>query len=134
MDKDTPPTQPTIEEVQKKFESWRKVKRNHREPIPRDLWQAAADLARKYSVAAVSKELGLSYMDLKERAYGRSRPGLKDSKSPSFVELGPARPHLFPETILEMENPKGSKIRISFKGGADFDFTALAETFLKKLL
>ena len=62
MEKQNQPTlQPTLEEVRDKFESWRKIKRNHREPIPKDLWQAAADLARKYSVNTVSKELHLSY-------------------------------------------------------------------------
>ena len=29
--------QPTIEEVRDKLEHWRKIKRNHREPIPKKL-------------------------------------------------------------------------------------------------
>jgi len=39
MEKQRPSTfQPTLEEVGNKLEHWRKIKRNHREPIPKDLW------------------------------------------------------------------------------------------------
>lgn len=55
--------QPTLEEVRDKLEHWRKIKRNHREPIPQKLWQAVAELARKHSINEISKALRLSYAD-----------------------------------------------------------------------
>ena len=81
MEENTLNIQPTLEEVKNQLENWRKSKKNHRQPIPKDLWQAVADLARKHSIATVSKALRLSYADLKDRVYGPtiSRPWLQES-------------------------------------------------------
>jgi len=49
-----------------------------------------------------------------------------------LVEIEPMAPPSG-ETTLEMENSKGSKIRISFKGKTDFDFTNLVKTFMQKI-
>jgi len=124
-------SQPAFEEVHRKLESWRKIKR-HLEPIPKDIWQAAADLARKHSVNTVSKALRLSYTDLKDRVCGPSKSKPKNKRRPDFIEIG--QPFLIPEATLEMENKKGSHLKISFKGRTDFDLMALAKTFLQKNL
>ena len=132
MDKNTSAANKDIEEVRQRLESWRKTKKNQREQIPAYLWQAAAGLARKYSVNSVSSALRLSYMDLKEHTYGSTKQSTNKRKTPTFVEIGPmALPS--GETTLEMENSKGSKIRISFKGKTDFDFTNLVKTFMQKI-
>jgi hypothetical protein len=54
----TKSSQPTLEEVHHKLDNWRKIKR-HREPIPKDLWRAAAVLARKHSIKLYQKHFGL---------------------------------------------------------------------------
>lgn len=87
MYKETYTTDSTIEEVRQRLDSWRKVKKNHREPIPKDFWQAAADLARTHSVNSVSKALCLIYTDLKLHTYSSTKPKEKKNKKPSFVEL-----------------------------------------------
>lgn len=69
MNENTLSIQPTLDEVRNQLENWRKNKRNHREPVPKDLWQAAAELARKHSINTVSKALRLSYADLKKCPY-----------------------------------------------------------------
>lgn len=76
----TPALQPTLEEVSAQLEHWRQIKRNHREPIPKKLWQAAAELSRQHSISSVSKALRLSYTDLKKHVYGPSmpKPGKKE--------------------------------------------------------
>ena len=132
MDKNTSAANKDIEEVRQRLESWRKTKKNQREPIPAYLWQEAAGLARKYSLNSVSSALHLSYMDLKEHTYESIKQSTKKRKTPSFVEIGPMAPPSG-ETTLEMENQKGSKIRISFKGKTDFDFTNLVKTFMQKV-
>lgn len=126
--------QPTIEEVCDKLEHWRKIKRNHREPIPKDLWQAAAELARKHSINKVSKALHLSYADLKNRVYPSPKPRPANKEKASFIELGYGQPSLVPETIVDMETKKGSRLRICFKGKTDFDLMSLAKTFCQKSL
>lgn len=68
----TPALQPTLEEVSAQLEHWRQIKRNHREPIPKKLWQAVVELSRQHSISSVSKALRLSYTDLKKHVYGPS--------------------------------------------------------------
>ena len=133
MDKqNTPNRKLTLEEVGSKLEHWRKIKRNHREPIPKDLWQAAAELAGKHSINTVSKKLRLSYVDLKNRVYPSPKPRQANKEKASFIELGYGQPSLMPETTLEMETEKGSRLKICFKGRTDFDLMALVKTFCQK--
>ena len=71
----------SLEEVKQRFEAWRSGRTNRREPIPQDLWQAAAGLCREHSISCVSQQLRLSYADLKKRI-------TKDQGLPvQFVEI-----------------------------------------------
>ncbi len=71
----------SLKSVQKRFETWRSGRANKREAIPQHLWQAAAGLCKAYSIAQVSRELRLSYTDLKKKIQ-------KDnSSSTRFVEI-----------------------------------------------
>ena len=125
--------QPTLEEICDQLEHWRKIKKNHREPIPKKLWQAAADLARKHSINEVSKALRLSYADLKNHVYGPSRPkSIMEEKTSAFIELKCKQSFLASETIVEMEDKKGLKMRICFKGKPDFDLPELAKTLWQR--
>jgi len=126
-------SQPTFEQVHERLERWRKIKK-HLEPIPKDIWQDATELARKHSINTVSKTLRLSYTDLKDRVCGPSRSKPKNKRRPSdFIEIGYNQPSLIPETTIEMENKKGSRFKIFFKG-TGFDPMDLARTFLQKNL
>ena len=74
--------------------------------------------------------LSLNYINLKTRVCGTSKqPGNK--KTP-FIEIN--QPILMPEMVLELENKKGSRLKISFKGRIDFDPMDLAKTFYQKNL
>jgi len=130
MDNDTHAADPAIEEVRQRLEGWRKIKK-HRQPIPKDIWQDAAELARKYSISAVSKTLRLSYTDLKDRVYG---PSKTKQKSSDFIEIGYSQPSIIPETTIEMENKKGSSFKVCLKGRTDSGLMDLARTFLQKNL
>jgi hypothetical protein len=61
MQENAQTSQLTLEELKNQLEDYRKNKSYNQQPIPKQLWQAAADLARKHSIATVSKELGLRY-------------------------------------------------------------------------
>lgn len=112
-----------------------KSKKNHREPIPKKLWQAATDLSRLHSISSVSKALRLSYTDLKKHVYGSSKPRPTNKERPSaFIELECGQPFLGAETMIEIEDEKGSKMRICFKGKPDFDLMDLVKTFQQKSL
>jgi hypothetical protein len=135
MQQNTTTLQPTLEEVSTHFKHWRQIKRNHREPIPKKLWQEAIDLTLQYSLSTVSKELRLGYMDFKERINASSVPELKDNKiNPDFIELKYGQPFLLSEATVEIEDKNGSKMKICFKGKPDFDITQLIKAFQQNSL
>jgi len=70
-------SQPTIEELREKLVKWRKIKKYNREPVPRDIWKDATELAKKYSIYKVSKALSLNYVN-KIRLKGRTDFDLTD--------------------------------------------------------
>jgi len=127
MEENTPSTKFTLEELKNKFENYRKNKSNNRQPIPKELWHAAAELAKKHSIATVSKELRLRYASLKEHMYG---PPISKNKAkeklPSFVELKYSQP-LLPDITVDIENKRGAKMRICLK--ESFDIATLIKSF-----
>ena len=134
MDKQiTDSSQPTFEQVHERLESWRKIKK-HREPIPKDIWHDATELAKKHSINTVSKTLRLSYTDLKDRVCGPSKPKPKKQRPSDFIEIGYDKPSSMPETTIELENKKGSRLKVCLKGKIDFDPMDIARTFLQKNL
>ncbi len=127
----TAATQPTIEQLREKLVKWRKIKKYNREPVPKDIWKDATALARKYSIYKVSKALSLNYVNLKARVVGPSKKKAKNKITP-FIELGQLPSTT--EIVLEMENRKGSRLKICLKGTTDFDPMDLAKTFYQKNL
>ena len=119
--------EPNLDEIRSQLENWRKNKTNKREPIPKELWQAAAKLAQKHSIATVSKELRLRYASLKKHIYG---PPISKNKAkeklPSFVELKYSQPLLSGITV-DIENKRGARMRICLK--ESFDITKLIKSF-----
>ena len=107
MEQHTPSPRPTLEEVQRQFNGWRKS-RKHRTPIPPRLWNAAVSLAGRYSTHKISITLRLNYTQLRKRI---SLAGVaeKTAVSPppipfaNFVEYSVCPPHQ-PECFIEMEN------------------------------
>lgn len=55
-----------VEQVRARFAQWRQA-RPGRSRIPRDLWSAAADLARRHGVHPVARTLGLNDHSLRQR-------------------------------------------------------------------
>ena len=95
---------PTLETVRKQFEHWRN-NRIKMERIPQHLWQAAAGLCKEYSIAQVSRELRLSYTDLKKKIQ-------KDNlSSVRFVEIDTT---VFgSQWQIECERSDGSRLRMT---------------------
>jgi len=124
-------SQPTLENLREKLVKWRETKRYPREPVPKDIWKDATELARKYSIYKVSKSLSLNYVNLKARVTGPSKKKPENKKMP-FIELGQLPPAK--EIVLEMENKKGSRLKICLKGSTGFDPMDLVRTFYQRNL
>ena len=119
---------PSLKEVQDRFRIWRKT-RKKRTSIPRDLWQAAIELTEFYSINTVSKTLGLSYTDLKRRIQS-SKTGVGSSPTPmtTFVELD-LKETIPGGCVVEMETPRGDRLKMDFMGKVDIDLLKLAKAF-----
>ena len=115
-----------LEAGRRRFERWRKTRDGHSR-IPEPLWTSAVKLAGAYGLCRTARTLGLDYNALKRRvasANPHGSPGQKPGRqkmagqepATAFVELAPPAPACSPECILELENPRGAKMRIQVKG------------------
>jgi len=118
-----------VKNVLRRLERWRSS-RKHRTPIPELLWRSAAELARQHGVTRVSRLLRLDYYTLKERldTLCRDKGGGPEAK-PSFVELPSFAPASVLECVVELEDPRGARMRIQVKGGSAPDLAALSRAF-----
>ena len=121
-----------IRELSRQIEEWRST-RPHRMPMPEPLWTLAANLAARYGVAQVSRFLRLDYYSLKERVQPAERHAITVPESRStvatFIELPSLTAPAVSECSIELEHPRGQRMRIHIKGAALPDLAALTRTF-----
>jgi hypothetical protein len=118
-----------ITELQHRVEQWRKVRRG-REAMPSALWNQAAHAARQFGVARVCRCTRLDYSSLKEHvAVLLRQEDAGTGPRPGFIELmaPPAVPAL--ECLIELEHPRGARMRIHLKGACAPDLAALCRSF-----
>ncbi len=118
-----------IQELSRQIEQWRST-RPRRRRMPQPLWTLAANLAKQYGVAKIAKCLHLDYYALKKRTQPAEESSAPES-GPIFVEL----PHLptasVSECSIELEHPRGSRMRIHVTGTALPDIAELTRTFYR---
>ena len=115
-----------IEATRVKFETWRR-KRTGQERIPEGLWSEAVEVARRCGTWPTAKALRLDYNKLKQRSGASGSERQTANAGTAFVEV------IAPEVgvlsgIVEMENGRGARMRIEWKGAAA-DLVALSRTF-----
>ena len=115
----------TLDEVQCLFEHWRST-RLKRSRIPVELWHAVASLADRYSVHRLARTLRLNHSSVRDLVAQNVPTPVRRA---SFLEL-PA-PQLAPvaNSLIEMENRHGEKIRMHLAGEVSLDFVALSQHF-----
>src|SRR5262250_2904711 len=75
-------------ELKARFETWRTSRKYLREPIPDELWSAAADLSRRYPPSLVGRVLKLDPSRLKKLLIKRSaRTSVRKKPQVAFVQL-----------------------------------------------
>ena len=123
---------PTLREVQERFEAWRQT-RAKRASIPDEFWQAAISVCQDHSINKVSKTLRLNYTDLRHRVRASGlRASAPSVHTPTFIELEWAKPQSAPECIIEMQDPQGAQMRMTFKGDIGLDLLELSKAFWSK--
>ena len=140
-----------LEAGRRRFERWRGT-RTGRSRIPERLWTSAVRLAGVYGLCRTARTLGLDYNALKRRVESagvndssagpgskrktrtRSRSNArKSARDPAmtFVELPPLERLGAPECIVELEHPRGAKMRIRLTSGPTCEVvTAISQVFL----
>jgi hypothetical protein len=109
---------PTFDSLQKlalRFQEWRK---GHapRSRLPEALWAAAVEVAGQRGLFRTARTLRLDYASLKKRVQGRRRPAAQTATAPAaFVELLAPAGSLGADSLIELENARGSRMRIQMK-------------------
>jgi len=124
----------------RRFERWRRT-REGRSRIPDPLWHSAVKLSETYGIHRTAKTLRLNPDSLKRhvasangnglRGPGRSRQKAAGQEAlTAFVELPSLERPGAPECIVELENPRGVKMRIRLTGCQSSDMvTAVSRVF-----
>src|SRR6266511_3060722 len=84
MERPNPAAQPrTLDELRRRIDQWR-LTRRHRRPMPEDLWQQAAKIARVQGINPTASALRLNYYSLKERTEDLPKEGAGPPRAPGF--------------------------------------------------
>lgn len=118
-----------LEAVGRRLARWRGTHK-HRSPLPEALWGAAVTAARECGLHRTARTLRLDYYSLKKRVETANHDGsLRQEINPQFVEFVPPAPNFFPECTVELEHPRGTKMRIHLKGAGAPDLVSLTRAF-----
>lgn len=119
----------SIERLRRRFERWRQTRDGHSR-IPEVLWVSAVKAVSRYGLNPTARALRLDYYSLKRRVEAATSYGGPDRREgATFVELSPAVPACSPECLLELEHPRGAKMRVHLKGMQAPDLAALSRSF-----
>jgi hypothetical protein len=122
-----------LQQLRERIERWRRTRRKHG-PMPSDLWDEAAALARSLGVCPVSRALRVGYESLQQRA-AAARPSPAPSRG-EFVELsgaqfvGMAAPGS--SASIEVIAADGARLAIRLPADLALDVAALVASFRRQ--
>ncbi len=107
-----------LDDVERAFRAWRRGKRT--KAIPEDLWERAARAADVHGVTMTAQRLGLNYARLKERCD-------REKKGTGFVEFTASELPAVGESVVELENGEGVRLRLVLPGASVATVIAVAK-------
>ena len=122
-------SEPELKELRERIGRWRS-NRQSRE-MPAELWDAAAEAARRFGVSHVSSVLGVGYASLKARAAGVQARAV--AKQAAFVEVSGAQllTSVAPGAVT-IELARGdSRMTIHLPVTSGLDVAALVNVFVR---
>jgi hypothetical protein len=112
-----------LHELKARCETWRANRKYLREPIPEDLWNAAADFSLRYPPSLVGRVLKLDPGRLKKfllkrsaRTSTRTKPQATFLQLPTEIalpEVGSTLPQSQVGCRLQIERPDGSRLTLT---------------------
>jgi hypothetical protein len=128
-------------ELKARFEIWRTNRKYLREPIPDELWKAAAELSRCYPPSLVGRVLKLDPSKLKKLLIKRStRTSVRKKPQPAFfqlpteaalLEVGSSLPQIPNGCRLQIERPDGSRLTLTLPSLDLVSISRLCADFLR---
>jgi len=114
-----------LQGTQRQIARWRKTRTHRGAPMPATLWAAAVALARQHGLYTTARTLRLDYGSLKKRL---GTAGAGRIPSPAFVELAAAaRPTGLGPCVIDLEAPRGRRLRIEVTGVTMADLVMLTQ-------
>ena len=124
-----------LKQLGRQVQKWRRT-HHARAPYPPELWARAVELAGRLGVRDVAHATGLDAGLLKKRlAVQRAvEPKGLEPAPPAFIEwLAPLTEQAGPSNItacaLEVESPRGSRLRVELKGVSPSDLSTILREF-----
>jgi hypothetical protein len=128
-------------ELKASFETWRTNRKYMREPIPDELWNAAADLSRRYPPSLVGRTLKLDSSKLKKllikrstRTSTRKKPQAAFFQLPTEIalpEVGSTLPQSPIGCRIQIERPDGSRLTLTLPSLDLASISRLCADFLR---
>ena len=114
-----------LEETRRQIARWRARRPYRGAAMPAALWAAAVALARQHGLYTTARTLRLDYGSLKKRL---GTAGAGRIPSPAFVELAAAaRPTGLGPCVIDLEAPRGRRLRIEVTGVTMADLVMLTQ-------
>ena len=113
-----------LEQTRRRIARWRETRLYRGAAMPAALWAAALALARQHGLATTARALRVDYGSLKKRL---DAAGAGRVPSPAFVELPAARPTGLGPCVIDLEAPRGRRMRIEVTGVTVADLVTLTQ-------
>lgn len=113
-----------LEQTRRRITRWRDTRTHRGAPMPAALWAAAIALARQHGLYTTARTLRVDYGALKKR---RDAAGAGRVPSPAFVELPAARATGLGPCVIDLEAPRGRRMRIEVHGVTVADLVTLTQ-------
>ena len=128
-----------VEQVRRRWAEWRST-HAVRSRLPEELWAAAVELVQRDGIDATARALDVDKPSLRKWA-GRlhparlqpsrrkSQPKQSANALPAFVELLASGSSTATSCLVEVESPRGAKLRLELKGMQASELAELIRAF-----
>ena len=128
-----------VEQLRRRFEEFRST-HAVRSRLPEELWAAAAELAQRDGMDATARALEVDKPSLRKWADRlrpqrqprprRSPPKRRGKAVPAFVELLASGSGATASCLIEVESPRGGKLRLELKAIETSELAELIRAFV----
>jgi len=111
-----------LKRLARELDVWRSENSTTR-PLPAHIWSEAAQVAQRAGVGPVSRALRLDYSKL--RSLTLKGPSRCPVPATTFVELLPLASYALGDCAIEVESPRGPRLRIQIQNATSSGLASL---------